>query len=314
MDGLSEKNIELRGFMFPVLKQLFILCKGGIVVFIVIGGIAGYSLGFEIEGGFLPLQFFLTLFGLAVLSAGSFALNQVQEAAIDRKMKRTKARPIASGWMGRIEATGIGLLLVGIGLVSLHIAEPLAALLGLFTVILYNIFYTMFWKRYWAFGAVPGAIPGAMPVVIGYAAVRGNIFTAECLYLFLVLYLWQMPHFWAIAIRLKDDYAEAGVPVLPVRIGVQRTLFHIGLYTFVYLALAIASPWFVSARYLYIFLVIPLAGKLLWEFIKYFRSEGREGWMPFFIWTNISVLVFLLAPAIDKWFWVVRSIRLATIQ
>ena len=101
--------------------------------------------------------------------------------------------------------------------------------LGLFTVALYNGLYTLYWKKKWAFGAVPGAIPGAMPVVIGYSANHANVFTPECLYLFLIMFLWQMPHFWSLAIRYKDDYKKGGFPVLPAVIGVPKTLFHIGL-------------------------------------------------------------------------------------
>mgnify|MGYP003393211751 CR=1 FL=1 len=295
--------------MLFALKQLFILFKGGIVIFVLIGGLACYALGDPLVSVFSWTHLLLTLLGLAALSAGSFTLNQVQEIAVDKKMNRTRQRPLATAWMSSREALWLGIVLLGIGLAALYLVSPLAAVLGFITVSLYNGFYTIVWKKKWAFGAVPGAVPGAMPVVIGYAAICDTIFTQECFYLFLILFLWQMPHFWAIAVKLREDYERGGVPVLPVKIGVEGTLFHIGLYTFCYVALAMASPWFVPARYAYMFLVIPVVCKLLWQFLLYMRSRGEQGWLPFFLWTNLSVLVFLIAPVIDKWTYILAGME-----
>lgn len=294
--------------MTSTFKQLFVLFKGGIVIFVIIAGLLGYGLGYNLETPLSSLHLLFTVIGLAAISAGSFSLNQTQEVLIDREMDRTKNRPVASGWISSRDALFLSFILIAIGTVTLYLAEPLAAVLGVFTVCLYNGFYTLLWKKKWAFGAVPGAIPGAMPVVIGYGAAQADIFTLECVYLFLILFLWQMPHFWAIAIKLKNDYASGGVPVLPVKIGVQRTIFHIGLYTFVYVGVAMASPWLVPARYAYLVLVWPMVFKLLWEFAKYLRSEGEQGWLSFFLWTNLSVLIFLFAPVVDKWVYVIFNL------
>ena len=295
--------------MIQLIKQLFVLTKGGIVVFVVMSGLAGYAMGYNLEDDGSLFHLALTLIGLALVSAGSFALNQIQESEIDSKMKRTQSRPVASGWISKGEALGLSIVLSLMGVAALYLASPLAALLGFSTLVLYNGFYTLWWKRYWAFGAVPGAIPGAMPVVIGYAAIRPNIFSPDCVYLFLILFLWQMPHFWAIAIKLREDYEKGGIPVLPSVIGEKQTLFQIGLYTFVYVGLVVASPWFVPARYVYLFLAIPTALKLMWELMKFVKgANGDKGWLPFFIWTNLSVIVFLFAPVIDKWIYVVRHL------
>ena len=110
-----------------------------------------------------------------------------------------------------------------------------------------------------------------------------------------------MPHFWALAIRFKDDYDKGGIPVLPCRIGTERTLFHMGLYTFAYTGLAIASPFFTSAYLVYGLVVLPFAFKVLYEFIRYNHAGAQNRWLPFFLWTNFSILVFLIAPVIDKW-------------
>ncbi len=189
-----------------------------------------------------------------------------------------------------------------IGALAGALVQSRVAILGLWTVGFYNLLYTLYWKKRWAFGAVPGAIPGALPVVIGYSANSSLLLSPDCIYAFLIMFLWQMPHFWSLAIRFQDDYSKGGIPVLPTRIGTHATLYHIGLYVFAYVGLAIASPFFIQAYFFYLLVVLPLAFKVLWEFFKYFRQGGeRAGWLPFFLWTNFSVLIFLAGPVIDKW-------------
>lgn len=280
------------------LTELF---KPGIVFIVLVTGLAGYALSFEVEHNFSVWHLLGFLTGLGALSGGSFALNQAQEWGIDQRMPRTQFRPIPAGTVTVRTATVLGFSFVIFGLILLSNVSPLAMSLGGLTAILYNIFYTMMWKPNWVFAAVPGAIPGAMPVVIGYAANSGNIFTPECLYMFMIMFLWQMPHFWSLAIRFKEDYRKGGIPVLPAALGVDRALFHIGLYVFVYVALAMASPWFFDLKYTYLLLIVPFALKVLWEFVKYFRTNGEGRWFPFFMWVNGSLLVFMLVPVIQKW-------------
>jgi len=136
--------------------------------------------------------------------------------------------------------------------------------------------------------------------VIGYSAI-GNFLDPQSFYLFLIMFLWQMPHFWSLAIRFKDDYQQGGIPVLPTVVGDQRTRYHIGLYTFAYIGVTLALPLFFKANFLYIVLVLPMAAKVMYEFFKYFKSEEQKAWLPFFLWVNFSVIVFLLAPAVDQW-------------
>lgn len=283
--------------------RLFLdLTKSGIVVFVLISGLTGYALSSSPYQPWYLMHLALTLASLYFYSAGSFALNQAQEWKIDERMPRTTNRPIPSGRVSVGQAWWLGLSFIVLGAIAGYLVNPLVALLGFLTVLLYNILYTLYWKKKWAFGAVPGAIPGAMPVVIGYAANSDVLLQPELVYAFLIMFLWQMPHFWSLAIRFKDDYAKGGIPVLPVQIGTGPTLYHMGLYMFSYVGLAIASPWFTSAHFLYIFVVVPFALKILYEFFRYYRSEAQKRWLPFFLWTNLSVLVFLIAPVLDKWY------------
>lgn len=277
------------------------LTKFGIVVFSVLAGLAGYATGFQIEQSFNWKIFLETLAGIYFLSSGSLALNQVQEWKLDQKMPRTSKRPIAAG---KIKPAAAGILAVSfivVGSNFLFTLQPVAGWVGLFCVFLYNVAYTMFWKRRWVFAAVPGAIPGALPVTIGYAVANPDIFNPESLYLFLIMFLWQMPHFWILAIKFKDDYAKGGIPTLPVALGMERTLFHIGLYTFVYVGVALAAPMFVHASWMFVLLTFPFCFKVMQEFYRYYKSNGTERWLAFFMWLNISMLVFITIPVIDKW-------------
>ena len=282
-------------------KPLMELFKPGIVVLVLITGAIGYALSLEVEHQFRIWHAVAFLIGLAAISAGSFALNQAQEWSIDVLMARTNKRPIPTGKISARRAMALGIAVGTVGLILLYFVSPLAMALSLLTAILYNVFYTLIWKRRWSFGAVPGAIPGAMPVMIGFSANSSKIFSTECMYMFLVMFLWQMPHFWALAIRYREDYKKGGVPVLPTTHGVDRTLYHMGLYVFVYVALALASPWFFHANYLYLLIAMPFALKVFWEFIKYFRASGEANWLGFFMWVNFSVIVFMVIPVIEKW-------------
>ncbi|MGE4130932.1 MAG: protoheme IX farnesyltransferase [Bdellovibrionales bacterium] len=283
------------------LRAYLKLTKTGIVVFTLISALAGYAVAFQPGQEFDLIHLLLLLVGLYATAAGSFAINQAQEWRRDLLMDRTAKRPIPAGLIRPWQAYAVGVLLVVSGLGGLTIISDVAAKLALLTVILYNLIYTLFWKRYWAFGAVPGAIPGAMPVVIGYAVNEPEFWQPECAYLFLVMFLWQMPHFWALAIRFREDYEKGGFPVLPVRLGVNRALFHIGLYVFTYVGVAVMSPWFLQAHMLYLFLVLPISAKVVWEFFKYYRSTEAKAWLPFFLWVNMSLLVYLAVPVLDKW-------------
>lgn len=284
------------------------LTKFGIVVFVVLSGIAGYATSFAIEHTFDWVHFLNNLGGLFFLSSGSLALNQLQEYKMDQKMPRTAKRPIASG---KIKPAAAGILSVAflvIGSDLLFKSSEMAGLLGWATVILYNGVYVYWWKPKWIFAAIPGAIPGALPVTIGYAANDSAIFNNDSIYLFLILFLWQMPHFWALAIKFKEDYIAGGVPTLPAALGIQKTLFHTGIWTFMYCAVAVASPWFIHASWVYLWLVIPLTLKLMQEFILFYRTHlenpQKPRWIHFFLWVNLSVLVFLFVPVFDKWIFI----------
>ena len=280
------------------------LTKSGIVWFVLLSAFVGFALAMAGERQWDTERLILVLVGLYFVSSGSFMLNQAQEWQLDARMPRTANRPIPEGTIQPWQAYLLSIILIVAGTFFLDLVRPLTAALALGTVAFYNGLYTLYWKKKWSFGAVPGAIPGAMPVVIGYSAASGTVITPEAAYLFFIMFLWQMPHFWCLAIRYRDDYAKAGIPVLPLLIGVDRTLYHIGLYMFAYVGLAATAPWFFKAGIFYLILILPLAIKVMFEFFRYFNGKEEKRWLRFFLWVNFSMLGFIAAPVMDKWLYI----------
>lgn len=284
-----------------MLKTYSSLTKFGIVIFVLLAGLAGYATSYAVEAQFNWQNLVQFLGGLYLLSSGSLALNQVQEYKLDQKMPRTANRPIAAGKITPAAGLILSVVFIFCGINLLHELSLTAGFLSILSVILYNGFYTYVWKPKWVFAAVPGAIPGALPITIGYAINNPDIFNSDSIYLFLIMFLWQMPHFWTLAIKYKEDYRLGGIPTLPTVLGTQKTLFHIGLYTFCYAGVAIASPFFLHTSWVYAAFIFPFAFMLLKEFFQVYKSEAQQRWLAFFMWTNVSMLVFIFVPVIDKW-------------
>ncbi len=176
-----------------------------------------------------------TLIGTALVAGGAAALNQVWERDTDRRMRRTSGRPVPRGRIAVAEGTWFGVLLSIAGLAELLLWTTLAAaLVAVATLISYVLVYTPL-KTRTSLATLVGAVPGALPPVIGWAAATGDI-TLPAIVLFGIVFFWQMPHFLAIAWMYKDDYAKAGIPLLPVvepdgrRTGRQALLYTAALW------------------------------------------------------------------------------------
>jgi protoheme IX farnesyltransferase len=176
-----------------------------------------------------------TLLGTALVAGGAAALNQVWERETDRLMRRTSTRPVPQGRLGINEGTWFGVLLSSAGLIELTFgASAAAAAVALVTSASYVLVYTPL-KTRTSLATLVGAVPGALPPVIGWAAATGDI-TLPALVLFGIVFFWQMPHFLAIAWMYRDEYARAGIPLLPVlepdgrRTGQQALLYAAALW------------------------------------------------------------------------------------
>src|SRR5450755_4694902 len=193
-------------------------------------------------GHFHPVLAFTSLLCIAVGAGASGALNMALEGDIDALMSRTANRPIPRGRITRSEALAFGLTLAFFSVVALGIlVNWYAGALLAFTIFFYVVIYTMMLKRWTAQNIVIGGAAGALPPVVAWVAATGSI-SAEPLLLFLIIFFWTPPHFWALALFRSDDYARAGVPMLPVVAGPDATRLQILLYTIVLVVVAVA-PW-----------------------------------------------------------------------
>jgi protoheme IX farnesyltransferase len=204
-DGASGALTVLRDYLEltkPRITMLILVCAG-----------VGYWFGCGDSFHWSTLAH--ALLGTALLASGTAALNQWYEVDSDAKMRRTRQRPLPAGRIKRTHGIAYGLLLSAAGFADLWVGTNLlAAALGLFTLLSYLLLYTPLKQRSTACTTV-GAIPGAMPPLIGYAA-AGHGIDAGALALFLILFIWQFPHFYAIAWMYREDYARGGVRMLPV--------------------------------------------------------------------------------------------------
>lgn len=177
----------------------------------------------------IPEIIFATI-GSALVIGAAGAFNNVYDRDIDAIMPRTQSRPTVTGEMSTKSTLTLAFIMLILGVVVLYLASPLAAAFGFLGVFLYVVPYTMWTKRRTIYNTEIGSLGGAIPPVIGWAAVSSDITHPAILGLFFVLVIWQMPHFYAIAIRKHADYEAAKVPMLPVVKGMRRTYYQTNFY------------------------------------------------------------------------------------
>ncbi|HUF47289.1 MAG TPA: heme o synthase [Vicinamibacterales bacterium] len=195
------------------LSDLLVLTKVRLNALAVATTAAGYYLG--APGPVDVVAMFIVCLGTALVASGAAALNQVDERDVDARMVRTRLRPVARGGMAPAEGRAIALALSAAGLLIVWLGSNVtAASLALATLAIYVFVYTPL-KRRTSLATIVGAVPGALPPIIGWAA-AGSIAAPGPWSLFLIMFIWQLPHFLAIAWMYRDDYAAAGLPMLPV--------------------------------------------------------------------------------------------------
>src|SRR4029077_20746676 len=229
------------------------LTKPRITCFILMSTGVGFLCAVHLGGNWTWLSLLHTLLGTGLMASGTAALNQWYEREADAKMARTKKRPIPSGRVTPAHAFEFAAGLSIAGFVELWLgANLLTGLLGLFTLLSYLFLYTPLKQRS-PHSTTVGAIPGAMPPLIGYAAASGRL-TWEAWILYAILFLWQFPHFYTIAWMYRDDYARAGIRMLPVvEPSGESTARRILLFSLVLIPVSLLPKFFAMAGNIYLF-------------------------------------------------------------
>jgi len=256
------------------LRDLLKLTKPIIVALLLVTTYAGMVLG----AGKLPSisLTFWTLIGGALAAGGSGAVNQYIDRELDQRMTRTAKRPIASGRMTAAEGLAFGLSLLVISFYLLAaMVNLLTALLALAGMIYYIIIYSLWLKKATVQNIVIGGGAGAIPPMVGWAAATGGLDTLA-LFLFAIIFMWTPPHFWALALIRKKEYARAGVPMLPVVKGDKATRWQIFLYTLELVALTLLLPALGLTGLAFLYAALVLGGLLLYIAWKVWRIGGNK--------------------------------------
>ena len=254
-----------------VLAQFLVLTKPRVNALIVFTAIIGMMLAYPVGMAWdLPLMLISTA-GIWLVAGAAAAFNCLVEQAIDRKMARTRARPTVAGSISTTQILLLAGVVGGIGLLILYrFVNSLTMWLTLATFVGYAVIYTVILKPATPQNIVIGGASGAMPPILGWAAVSGVV-DPQALLLFLIIFAWTPPHFWALALYRKEEYANAGVPMLPVTHGDQFTKLHLLLYTFM-LAAAALLPFVVGmAAWFYLACAVVLNAIFIWYAVQLYR-------------------------------------------
>jgi protoheme IX farnesyltransferase len=238
-----------------------------------------------------------TLAGGSLSAGGANALNNYIDRDIDQIMRRTRARPLSRHEVAPRSAMVFGVVLGLAGFAVLWLTSNLlAASLATAALLFYVFVYTMVLKRSTVQNIVIGGAAGAAPALVGWAAVTGSLSLAAWT-LFLIVFYWTPPHFWALAIRYKDDYAAAGVPMLPVVAGVEATTQRMLLYTGVMVALTLLLVPVASLSWIYLAAAIALGTWFLWDTWRVYRRPDEA--MRLFMTSTVYLAALLASVMLD---------------
>ncbi len=264
----------------PKWREYYVLCKPKVLMLIIFTAIVGMLLAVP---GVLPLnKVIFAIFGIGLAAASGAVINQLVEQRIDAIMARTRNRPLPQGDLNTKNAFIFALALCVISMVILvYKVNMLTALLTFISLIGYAVIYTMFLKPATPQNIVLGGAAGAAPPLLGWVAMTGEV-SSDALLLFLIIFIWTPPHFWALAIYRREEYASAGVPMLPVTHGVSFTKLQILLYTLLLLAVSLLPFITRMSGIIYLAGAIALGLGFIWQALILYQSETDDHAMKTF--------------------------------
>lgn len=287
-------------------RDFFALTKPGVMRLVIFTGLCGMLAAPSSASGPLhPVLAFTAILCIAVGAGGAAALNQWWESDLDAVMKRTARRPIPDGRMDRTSARDFGFVLSGFSVMVMGLAISwLAAGILAFSIFYYAWIYTVWLKPRTPQNIVIGGGAGAFPPLIGWVAVTGDI-TLMPVLLFLIIFIWTPPHFWALALFVQIDYSKAGIPMMPVVAGERSTRWQILAYAAVLLPLSM-TPWFIGGTgRIYGLSALLLSGIFLWLAIKVGlrTSQPGDGMKPekrLFAYSILYLFILFAMLVVDR--------------
>jgi heme o synthase len=274
------------------------LTKPRIMSLLLVTGLGGMFVGARgVPSGWLVL---VTMTGLALACAGASALNHVLDRDIDQLMgKRTRSRPLPAGRMPTPRALEFGLALSAFSFVLLaSLANVLTAALAIAGNLFYVLVYTRWLKRATPQNIVIGGAAGAVPPLVGWAAVTGNL-ALPALWLFLIVFFWTPPHFWALALLIRRDYAAAGIPMLPVVRGVRETTRQILWYAVVLVAVTLVPVVWGPLGLPYLVAALTLGAAFVWLALRLRRATTVQHASVLFHYSLLYLALLFAAMAVD---------------
>jgi len=278
-------------------RDFLTLTKPIVVLLLLVTTYAGMVVGGKAWPSF-SLTFW-TLLGGFMAAGGSSAINQYIDRDLDKNMQRTQKRPLAAGRMTPAEGLAFGLAL---SVLSFYIyagfVNLLAAFLSLAGIIYYVVLYSILLKKATVQNIVIGGGAGAIPPLVGWAAATGSL-NIPALFLFAIIFMWTPPHFWALAIVRKKDYARAGVPMMPVVRGEKETRWQILIYTIELVAITLLMPVFKFTGTIYLVSALALGSWLIYTAWQVWRKEGNKIAWKMYRYSSMYLAFIFLALMLD---------------
>ena len=280
-----------------LLKSYYELCKPNVVYMMLICALVGMLLAEQYVSSYLYL--FISLSGIALCAASAAAINQVIDRETDASMTRTDQRPLPQGELSPTHASIFAFVIGVTGAMILYFyVNTLTMILTISSLIGYAFIYTVYLKRATPQNIVIGGLAGAAPPLLGWSSVTNTI-DPYALLLVLIIFVWTPPHFWALAIYRKDEYAKESIPMLPVTHGVEFTKLQIVLYTIILFIVSVLPYIVLMSGIIYLVSALILSSIFLYYSIKLFVSEDNEIAMKTFQFSIYYIFLIFVALLVD---------------
>ena len=285
--------------MNSTIKNYYELCKPNVVLMMLITALVGSLLASKTLAPLSLIAF--AMLGIGLCASSAAAINQIIDRKADANMNRTENRPIPQGEVSPINASIFAFILALLGAAILVIyVNTLTALLTLASLIGYAFVYTVYLKRATPQNIVIGGLAGAAPPLLGWTAVTNSV-DPNSLLLVLIIFAWTPPHFWALAIHRRDDYAKENIPMLPVTHGVQFTKLQIILYTIILILVSLLPFVVLMSGVLYLISSLILGAIFLYYSVRLYFDQDNEYAFPTFVYSIYYIFIIFAALLVDHY-------------